>query len=184
MNVLWTYFWPPFAAALIVGLVAGVVGFRLKIVRPKERPNEFSFVRPPTRRRTLALLTGIAASLVFAVLWHGPFGAADRFTAVVERSARQTLDYFEMTEVSAHLHHGPLTRTLVLSGPADDFQTSELVRILGQLPGVSNARWSTESAGPPLIAEGAAVAVLGFLLGLLVAYLIELRRRYNAQWNW
>jgi hypothetical protein len=28
------------------------------------------------------------------------------------------------------------------------------------------------------------VAVLGFLFGLLVAYLVELRRRYNAQWNW
>jgi hypothetical protein len=36
----------------------------------------------------------------------------------------------------------------------------------------------------PLIAEGAAVAVLGFLLGLLLAYLVELRRRYNAQYNW
>jgi hypothetical protein len=26
--------------------------------------------------------------------------------------------------------------------------------------------------------------VLGFLFGLLLAYLIELRRRYNAQWTW
>ena len=184
MSVLWAYFWPPFAAALIAGLLAGLVGFRLKIVRPKERPNDFSFVRPPPRRRTVALLVGIAASLAFAALWHGPFGAAGRFTAAVERSARHTLDYFEMGEVTAHLHHGPLTRTLVLSGPADDFQTSELVRIMGQLPGVSNARWSSERGGPPLIAEGTAVAVLGFLLGLLLAYLIELRRRYNAQWNW
>jgi membrane associated rhomboid family serine protease len=36
----------------------------------------------------------------------------------------------------------------------------------------------------PLIAEGAAGAVLGFLFGLLLAYLVELRRRYNAQYNW
>ena len=28
------------------------------------------------------------------------------------------------------------------------------------------------------------IAVLGFLFGLLLAYLIELHRRYNAQWNW
>jgi hypothetical protein len=27
-------------------------------------------------------------------------------------------------------------------------------------------------------------SLLGFLLGLLLAYLVELRRRYNAQWNW
>jgi hypothetical protein len=35
-----------------------------------------------------------------------------------------------------------------------------------------------------LIAEGGIAAILGFLLGLLVAYLMELRRRFNAQWNW
>jgi hypothetical protein len=35
-----------------------------------------------------------------------------------------------------------------------------------------------------LIVEGMAVALLGFLFGLLVAYLVELRRRYNSQWNW
>ena len=184
MTVLWAYFWPPFAVALIAGLLAGLVGFRLKIVRPKERPSEFSFVRPPPRRRTIALIAGIAVSLAFAALWHGPFGAAGRLTAQVERSARQALDYYEMTEVTAHLHRGPLTRTLILSGPADDFQTSELVRIMSQLPGVSNARWNSASGRPPLISEGEAGALLGFLLGLLLAYLIELRRRHNAQWNW
>jgi ABC-type lipoprotein release transport system permease subunit len=35
-----------------------------------------------------------------------------------------------------------------------------------------------------LLVEGLFAAVLGFLLGLLLAYLVELRRRYNAQWNW
>jgi hypothetical protein len=35
-----------------------------------------------------------------------------------------------------------------------------------------------------LILEGTAVAIVGFLLGLVLAYLVELRRRYNAQWNW
>ena len=100
------------------------------------------------------------------------------------QTARQTLDYYEMTKVTAHLHHGPLTRRLILSGPADDFQSSELVRIMGDLPGVSNARWSAKGGGLPLIVEGMAAAVLGFLLGLLLAYLVELRRRYNSQWNW
>jgi hypothetical protein len=72
----------------------------------------------------------------------------------------------------------------MLSGPADDFQSSELVRIIGSIPGVSSARWSSTGGGIPLIVEGAAVSLLGFLLGLLLAYLVELRRRYNAQWNW
>jgi hypothetical protein len=74
---------------------------------------------------------------------------------------------------------------VLLSGPADDFQRSELVRIIGEVPGVSTATWSAnDGAGIPLIVEGAVVAILGFLLGLLLAYLVELRRRHNAQWNW
>jgi hypothetical protein len=48
---------------------------------------------------------------------------------------------------------------------------------------VESTSWSG-GTGVPLILEGALDAVLGFLLGLLVAYLRELRRRYNANWNW
>jgi hypothetical protein len=72
---------------------------------------------------------------------------------------------------------------VLLSGPADDFQQSELVRIIGEVPGVESASWSA-SSGIPLIAQGAIAAILGFLSGLVVAYLRELRRRYNANWNW
>ena len=58
MNVLWSYFWPVFAAGLACGLIAGLVGFRLKIIRsPGSEP---TLVRPPARRRTLAILGGIA----------------------------------------------------------------------------------------------------------------------------
>jgi hypothetical protein len=81
------------------------------------------------------------------------------------------------------LHHDPLTRRVELSGPADDFQRSELARLMDEIPGVSGATWSS-GRGIPLIAEGLAVTLLGFLLGLLLAYLVELRRRHNAQWNW
>jgi hypothetical protein len=52
------------------------------------------------------------------------------------------------------------------------------------LPGVSKAQWGNNPGGMPLMVEGGAIAVLGFLFGLLLAYLIELHRRYNAQWNW
>jgi hypothetical protein len=88
-----------------------------------------------------------------------------------------------MTQLSAHLHRGPLSRTLVLSGPADDFQRSELLRIMNLLAGVRDVSWSNRG-GVPLFAESAVAALLGFLFGLLLAYLIELRRRHNAQWNW
>lgn len=166
MNAWWSYFWPVFAAGLVVGAIAGSIAFHRR------------------SRRMIALSTGVIASILFAALWHGPLGAADRLTTRVERSARQTLDYYEMYKVTARLHRAPLTRRLVLAGPADDFQSSELVRIMGALPGVSGAHWSEKDGGPPLILEGGAAGLLGFLFGLLLAYLVELRRRYNAQWNW
>jgi hypothetical protein len=72
----------------------------------------------------------------------------------------------------------------MLAGTADDFQRSELVRIMGAVPGVSSASWSAERGGLPLIAEGTIASLAGFLVGLLLAYLVELRRRYNAQWKW
>jgi uncharacterized membrane-anchored protein YhcB (DUF1043 family) len=184
MNAFWDYFWPPFGAGLVFGLVVGWIALRVRIVRVRERPHEPDLVPVPKLRQRVALAAGVAASILFALLWHGPLGAANRFSTEVESASRQMLDYYEMTQVKAHLHHGPLTRRLVLSGPADDFQTTELVKIMSRIPGVSTARWTEAHPGPPLIVEGCAVAVLGFLLGLLIAYLRELRRRYNAHWNW
>ena len=166
MSALWAYFWPAFGAGIAVGIIAGAIAFRRK---PK---------------RYLALAIGVLASIALAALWHGPLGGADRFSAEVERGIQKTLVYYEMPQITAHLHHGPLTRRVSLSGQADDFQRGELVRLIDDVPGVSDTAWSANDDGLPLIVEGGLVAVLGFLFGLLVAYLIELRRRYNAQWNW
>jgi hypothetical protein len=166
VNALWSYFWPAFGAGIAVGIIAGAIAFR----------------RKPMRYASLAI--GVLGTVALSALWHGPVGGADRFSAEVERGLQKTLVYYDMTQVQAHLHHGPLTRRVSLSGQADDFQRSELVRLMDDVPGVSATAWSANDGGLPLIVEGGLVAVLGFLFGLLVAYLIELRRRYNAQWNW
>jgi hypothetical protein len=86
--------------------------------------------------------------------------------------------------VTARLVRRPLSRDLRLEGPADDFQRSELVRLFGQLPGVNGVSWSGRRAGLPLFLECALMAIAGFLLGTVLAYLVELRRRHNAQWKW
>jgi membrane protease YdiL (CAAX protease family) len=167
MSAGWGYFWPAFAAGLLIGTIAGLIAFR----------------RRARAQRNSRLAIAAALTLLLAGLWHGPLGAADRFARQVERSVRQTLDTWEMTQVVGHLHHGPLTRRVLLTGTADDFQRSKLIEYIGAVPGVSSATWS-KPGGVPLIVEGLALALLGYLCGLVLAYLVELRRRYNAQWNW
>lgn len=95
--------------------------------------------------RSTILTLGILAELGLTWLWHGPLGAADRLAAQIEAQSRSTLDYFEMPRVSARLQRGPLTRRLILSGPADDFQRGELVRIMDAQPGVGEVAWDPGS---------------------------------------
>src|SRR5215207_7087942 len=73
--------------------------------------------------------------------WHGPGGAAERLARSVERSARATLVNYEMPAVTARLDRAPLERTLILSGPGNDFQQRELVRIMDEIPGVAAVEW-------------------------------------------
>jgi hypothetical protein len=164
MSTLWGYFWPCIAAGLLAGGIGGLFGFR--------------------RKQRIPLIVAALVAIAAAAAWHGPLGAADRFTGTIEREAREALDHYELPNVTAHLHHAPLTRRLVLAGRVDDWQRGELVRLFSQLPGVSRATWSAGDAGIPLILEAALAAIIGFLGGLLIAYLLELRRRYNAQWTW
>lgn len=164
MNPFFAYFWPIAAFALVLGAATGTLAFR-------SRPRIY-------------IAAGIAGAIAAAALWHGPLGGADRFAASIEHTARFVLNDWEMGHVQGRLHRDPLTRRLLLTGEADDFQRSELSKIMGSIPGVSTANWSAGSGGLALIGEAALLASAGFLLGLLLAYLFELRRRYNAQWKW
>jgi len=50
-----------------------------------------------------------------------------------------------MYQIQAKLERGPLRRTLLLSGPADDFQREELPKIMATVPGVEAVRWDPAS---------------------------------------
>src|SRR5689334_7034350 len=152
MNALWSYFWPALGLGMVAGIIAGSIAYRKR------------------HGRVVPHAAGIVAAVALAALWHGPAGGADRFAASVEQGIQKTLVYYEMTQVTGHLHHGPLTRQVLLSGSADDFQRSELVRLINHVPGVESTTWSADGGGLPLIVEGGLVAVLGFLLGLVLAY--------------
>lgn len=91
------------------------------------------------------MLIGLAATVGFSELWHGPLGAGEKLAAQSEARARRTLDYYELPMIQAHVQRSPLARRLILSGPADEFQRSELVRILDETPGILEVRWDPGS---------------------------------------
>lgn len=165
MNALWSYFWPVFALALLVGTIAGLIAWR---------------PRAPTWR---ILAAGAVAMVLAALLWHGPLGGGDRLAAKVERYARQTVVYYEVPQLQARLQRDPLSRHMLLTGQADDFQRRELARMMTEIPGVASAGWGGRGE-VPLIVEAAVVGLIAFLLGALLAYGVSVRRRHNAQWRW
>jgi hypothetical protein len=179
MNAFWDFYWPLLTAALVLGVVAGAIGFRSTARRQPKTP-EFR------RHAALVVAAGAVAVLASGAIWHGPIGTGDALATTIERQSRQVLNDWEMPQVRAQLERHPLKRTLVLSGPADDFQRSELIRIMDGVPGVANVRWTgmRSPLGLPLAAEAELAALLCFSLGLLLSYLLELRRRYRAQWSW
>ena len=168
MNLLWDLYWPLIVAAAVAGVIAGAFGFRRQ------------------KRGRFALVAGLAAVIGLAWVWHGPIGTGSSFAAAAEQQTRQVLVDFEMAPVRAAVERSPLSRTLVLDGPADDFQRAELVRILNDVRGIGSVHWADEAAPfmLPLLLEVELAALLSFGLGLLLAYLLELRRRSNAQWSW
>ncbi len=91
------------------------------------------------------LALGLLAVIGTTWLWHGPLGAGEHLARQIEGDARAQLDRDEMFQVRAQVEREPLSRRLVLSGPADDFQRREIKRRLQALPGVGEAVWSAAS---------------------------------------
>jgi hypothetical protein len=89
-----------------------------------------------------------------------------------------------MTQVRGKVAQGPLRREVLLSGKADDFQRGELKRLVGMLPGVEAVAFEGEQRDKPLplAVEAELAALIGFGIGLIIAYLGELRRR-SRQWD-
>ncbi len=91
------------------------------------------------------LWLGALAAIGVAELWHGPVGAANDVRSDMEREARSLLDYYELPQITARMDDAPLTRRIILKGPADDFQRRALVERVGELPGVAEVRWDPAS---------------------------------------
>lgn len=137
-----------------------------------------------TGNRALGL--GLAASVLLALVWHGPGGAAARMARAIETDIAQMLAYYEMGSVTGRLERGPLRRRIIYRGPADDFQRAELVRLTEHRPGVGEARWSRPSDPLryplPLWFEAVALGMAAFGIGMVIAYAASLRRREERRW--
>lgn len=183
MILVWDLYWGLFAAAVVIGLLTGWRAFRPLRIKRAGPADETALQIIRLRHRNRMFATGAAATLALAAAVHGPIGQGDRFAGVVEKDARRVLTHYEMGAVDARLARPPLRRELVMSGPADDFQRGELVRMFNHLPGIQNTVWVSRAAPSPLrfplplLVEIALLALAAFGIGLAVAYVIDLRRR-------
>lgn len=132
-----------------------------------------------------SVFAGIAATFAFAALWHGPVGNAGvRLAAEAEELVRLNLEHYEMEQVSGWMQREPLTRRVWLTGEADDFQRSELVRLFETLDHVSDVQWWRDDRETvraeivlPLVVEAELAALSAFAIGFILTYLVARRRR-------
>jgi hypothetical protein len=188
MSAILQIYWPLLIAAFLAGIIAGRFAFRRAPVSDDASVDVRNAAADAyRRRRNKRLLIGFGALLAGVALWHGPLGGGERFARSVEGAVAAELKWLEMPMVSGRLDRSPLRRTLVLAGPVNDFQQSEFVRILRPTRGVSSIRWEaseTSRFALPLLVEVALLSLLTFALGLFFSFIVEVRRRVNADWSW
>ena len=68
------------------------------------------------------LLIGLAVALVVGWVVHGPLGRGEAFVDTLDAGVQQALRQDPVAGVTAHVQRDPLARTVILSGPADEFQ--------------------------------------------------------------
>jgi hypothetical protein len=140
--------------------------------------------------RTVKSLIGLLAAWIALWVYHGPMGGGEAFIGGLERQAREVVAASEVPGIAVSLDRGPLSRSAVLTGPANDFQRQGmggqpgLTGLVGATEGISGVRWSDElnrgSRGLPLIAEALALATIAYLLGLGIGWLLFGRRRKQS----
>ena len=104
----------------------------------------------------LKFLIGLAAVLLMGWVYHGPLGNGERLIGALEAQARAEVAKSEVAGVEVRLQRDPLSRTAILSGPADNFQREGM----GQFPGLNDRIRSIEGisalewANPPPAVTG------------------------------
>ena len=188
MSVVWHIYWPLVVAALLAGVIVGRFAYRRPSLGKDPGKEEKSAAAQHYRRkRNRSLAIGTTALLAAVSLWHGPLGGGDRFARLVEAAVESELEWLETPEISGRLERSPLSRTLVLAGPANSFQQDGFIRALRSVRGLAGIRWNDQRASSfalPLLAEVTLLSLFAFMLGLFFSFIVEIRRRVNAEWSW
>lgn len=92
---------------------------------------------------------GLAATVASAALFHGPAGYGERALAGLEAQVRPVVIRQEVESVSAAFEREPMSRALVFTGRANDFQRERFVELVQEqnIRGIASIGWNP--ATPP-----------------------------------
>lgn len=136
---------------------------------------------------SVKFLIGLVAVLLMGWIHHGPLGNGAALVAALESQARAAVAASEVPGIDVHLGHDPLSRTAILSGPANDFQREGMGQFpglddrVGGIAGIAGVQWAGRDADPglrlPLLAEMLILALLAYLVGVGLGRLLFGRAR-------
>ena len=156
--------------------------------------------------RWLKLLIGLALTLLVGWVSYGPLGAGNAYIDLLQQRADFVLRISEVPGVQARISRAPLSRTVFMCGPTDQFQREGTLTWRGSgsdLPGLDGRMLSiggigavvwdpaapaanassppcrpggpNAAGGLPLLIELLGLAVLAWLIGLGIGWLIRRR---------
>ena len=150
-----------------------------------------------TMSRWLKLLIGLLVALLVAWLWHGPLGRGAAYVDMLQQRADHVLHSpppHEVPTLQARMSRNPLSRTVFLCGPANDFQRGgtevweqgprDLPGLDGsmvQAGGIAGVVWDPPAPNPraaappcrpggPGVGTGAGTPLLVELFGLAILF--------------
>lgn len=97
------------------------------------------------------IFIGLAATVASSWVFHEPLGYGRRLVDEMDRKVQYVVRKQDVPGVAAAFERSPLSRDLVLSGPADDFQRLGFIDLIrNSVEGVRDISWTAASpANPP-----------------------------------
>ena len=134
------------------------------------------------------LLIGLALALLAGWIWHGPAGKGEAFVGALETEARAKAAQSRLPGVGVAVERDPLSRTVTLSGAANDLQREGLGSQWGvkdyvrAIEGVGTVRWEDEpqAGGLPLLAETLILVAAAYGIGFGLGAIVFRRRRRTS----